>query len=75
MDYFIRFPQLPGQTIAVLVIQYLPYFCPFAYGNSDGSLEEPRFNWETVKCLPQEYVTIRRIPYNTGSLEITNEVA
>ena len=28
----------------------LPY-CPFAYGNSDGSLEEPRFNWETGEML------------------------
>ena len=51
----------------------LPY-CPFAYGNSDGSLEEPRFNWETGEMLTTG-VTIRRIPYNTGSLEIANEVA
>lgn len=51
----------------------LPY-CPFAYGNSDGSLEEPRFNWVTGEILT-EGVTIRRIPYNTGSLEVANEVA
>ena len=51
----------------------LPY-CPFAYGNSDGSLEEPRFNWITGEILT-EGVTIRRIPYNTASLEVANEVA
>lgn len=38
------------------------------------SLEEPQFYWETGEMLTTG-VTIRRIPYNTGSLEIANEVA
>lgn len=51
----------------------LPY-CPFAYGYSDGTLEEPRFNWITGGMV-SEGVTIRRIPYNTASIEVANEVA
>ncbi|WP_221656996.1 SusD/RagB family nutrient-binding outer membrane lipoprotein [Bacteroides salyersiae] len=50
----------------------LPY-CPFAYGNSDGSLEEPRYNWITGDIV-SEGVTIRRIRYNTANLEVANEV-
>ena len=52
--------------------QLLPY-CPFAYGDSDGSLVEPKFNWSTGEIL-DEGVTIRRIPYNTGDKEIAAEV-
>lgn len=50
----------------------LPY-CPFAYGYSDGSLEEPRFNWITGDIV-SDGITIRRIPYNAGDAEIANEV-
>lgn len=50
----------------------LPY-CPFAYGHSDGSLEEPRFNWVTGEILTNG-VTLRRIPYNTSSFEVATEV-
>lgn len=50
----------------------LPY-CPFAYGHSDGSLEEPRFNWVTGEILTNG-VTLRRIPYNTSSSEVAAEV-
>lgn len=50
----------------------LPY-CPFAYSYSDGSLEEPRFNWMTGEIL-NEGVTIRRLPYNTSLSEIAEEV-
>lgn len=50
----------------------LPY-CPFAYGYSDGSLEEPRFNWLTGDIV-SEGVTIRRIPYNSADAEIADEI-
>lgn len=50
----------------------LPY-CPYAYNYSDGSLDEPRYNWLTGEIV-NEGVTIRRIPYNTGESEIANEV-
>lgn len=47
--------------------------CPYAYGYSDGSLEEPRFNWITGEILT-EGVTVRRIPYNSSDSEIVEEV-
>lgn len=51
----------------------LPY-CPFAYGYSDGTLEEPRFNWNTGEIVSTG-VTVRRIPYNTATIEAANEIA
>lgn len=50
----------------------LPY-CPYAYNYSDGSVEEPRYNWVTGEIV-NEGVTIRRIPYDTSDLEIAKEV-
>lgn len=50
----------------------MPY-CPFAYNYSDGSLEEPRFNWQTGDIV-SDGVTIRRIPYPTGDTEVAGEV-
>lgn len=50
----------------------LPY-CPFAYNYSDGSLDEPRYNWLTGD-VTNEGVTIRRIPYDTSDSEVAKEV-
>lgn len=47
--------------------------CPFAYSYSDGSLTEPRFNWNTGEII-SEGVTMRRIPYNTSLSEVQDEV-
>ena len=59
---------MPGPTIAAPDIRY-----SYAYGYSDGSLEEPRFNWITGEILT-EGVTVRRIPYNSSDSEIVEEV-
>lgn len=53
--------------------QLLPYV-PFAYGYSDGTLEEPRFNWLTGELI-SEGTTVRRLPYPSADAEIAEEVA
>lgn len=50
----------------------LPY-CPFAYNYSDGSLDEPRYNWKNGN-ITNEGVTIRRIPYDTSDSEVAKEI-
>lgn len=50
----------------------LPY-CPFAYNYSDGTLDEPRYNWKTG-AITNEGVSIRRIPYDTSDSEVANEI-
>lgn len=50
----------------------LPY-CPFAYNYSDGSLDEPRYNWLTGE-ITNEGVTLRRVPYDTTDNEVADEV-
>lgn len=50
----------------------IPY-CPFAYNYSDGTLDEPRYNWKTG-AITNEGVTLRRIPYDTSDSEVAKEI-
>lgn len=51
----------------------MPY-CPYAYNYSDGSLDEPRYNWATG-ATTNEGVTLRRITYDTSDSEVAKEIS